>query len=52
MHALKPHDAHLEPASLCFLSLQNIGSIHFPLQTHAQQNAYQSEETSEMKVKL
>jgi hypothetical protein len=36
MHALKPHDAHAEPASLCSLSLQNIGVMHFPLQIYAQ----------------
>lgn len=45
MHALKPHDAHSEPALLCSFSLQNIGIMHFPQQTHAQQNTYQSENT-------
>lgn len=52
MHALKPQDAHSEPAFLYSLSLQNIGIMHFPQQTHAQQNAYQTEKTSEIKVKL
>jgi hypothetical protein len=52
MHTLKPHDAHSEPAFLCSLSLQNIGIMHFPQQTHPQQNAYHSEKTSEIKVTL
>ena len=52
MHALKPHDAHLEPAFSWSFSLQNIGIMHFLQQTHAQQNAYRSEKTSEIKVIL